>query len=173
MGMWRMREGLASPLSSSPRHRVPQASSSTIPLQARRTMRFRASHGLLVTAGVVLPKARLLRWPALRRPVCSAARPPAVRPRVHAPHLELCRGAKTKSTAKLADLPQGALRLEPYDDGSDDVPRYPTVVQGHRNNMQKFKNCVILTRVGSFYEVRSARLFLPVTPGADGALDVL
>ncbi|KAK1140956.1 MutS protein 1 [Aspergillus melleus] len=68
-------------------------------------------------------------------------------------HLAFRRGAKTKSTVKLKDLPQGALKLEPYTDTVDDAPRYPTVVQGHRNNMQKFKNCVILTRVGGFYEL--------------------
>lgn len=69
-------------------------------------------------------------------------------------HLEHRRGAKTKSTLKLKDLPQGALKLEPYSDGADHAPQYPAVVQGHRNNMQKFKNCVVLTRVGGFYEVR-------------------
>ncbi|KAL4784685.1 muts domain V-domain-containing protein [Aspergillus varians] len=63
------------------------------------------------------------------------------------------RYAKTQSTVKLKDLPQGAVKLEPYEELVDDVPRYPTVVQGHRNNMQKFKNCVILTRVGGFYEL--------------------
>ena len=69
-------------------------------------------------------------------------------------HLEHRKGAKTKSTVKLKDLPQGALKLEPYNDGADDAPQYPAVVQGHRNNMQKFKNCAVLTRVGGFYEVR-------------------
>lgn len=64
------------------------------------------------------------------------------------------RGAKTKATVKLKDLPQGVLKLEAYNDRVDEAPRYPAVVQGHRNNMQTFKNCVILTRVGSFYEVR-------------------
>ncbi|CAG8908805.1 unnamed protein product [Penicillium egyptiacum] len=63
------------------------------------------------------------------------------------------RGAKTKATVKLKDLPQGVLKLEAYDDRVDEAPRYPTVVQGHRNNMQTFKNCVILTRVGGFYEL--------------------
>ncbi|OJJ46242.1 hypothetical protein ASPZODRAFT_159784 [Penicilliopsis zonata CBS 506.65] len=69
--------------------------------------------------------------------------------------LNLCcrRGAKTRSTVKLKDLPQGVLKLEPYNDGADELPQYPTVLQGHRNNMQKFKNCVILTRVGGFYEL--------------------
>lgn len=68
------------------------------------------------------------------------------------------RGAKTKTTAKLKDLPQGALKLETYNDGADEAPRYPKVVQDHRNNMEKFKNCVVLTRVGSFYEVSYAYL---------------
>ena len=60
----------------------------------------------------------------------------------------------------MKDLPQGALKLEPYDDGAADdddatsTPRYPAVLQGHLNNMQKFKNCIVLTRVGGFYEVR-------------------
>ncbi|KAI9934484.1 DNA mismatch repair ATPase msh1 [Aspergillus wentii] len=53
----------------------------------------------------------------------------------------------------LKDIPQGALKLEPYDNGTDEAPRYPTVLQGHRNNMQKFRNCVVLTRVGGFYEL--------------------
>ncbi|KAL2870005.1 mismatch repair ATPase MSH1 [Aspergillus lucknowensis] len=67
--------------------------------------------------------------------------------------LEQRRHAKTQSTMKLKDLPQGAVKLEPYHDVPDDAPRYPTVIQGHRNNMQKFKNCVVLTRVGGFYEL--------------------
>ncbi|KAE8354143.1 muts domain V-domain-containing protein [Aspergillus coremiiformis] len=70
-----------------------------------------------------------------------------------ASQLTLQRGAKTRSTVKLKDLPQGALKLEPYHDIIEDAPRYPPVVQGHKNNMQKFQNCVILTRVGGFYEL--------------------
>ncbi|KAI9373194.1 DNA mismatch repair protein Msh1 [Aspergillus egyptiacus] len=74
------------------------------------------------------------------------------------------RYAKTKSTVKLKDLPQGAVNLEPYHEAADDSPRYPTVVQGHRNNMQKFKECVILTRVGGFYELyfEQAEEFAPL-----------
>ncbi|OQE34537.1 hypothetical protein PENCOP_c017G08042 [Penicillium coprophilum] len=60
---------------------------------------------------------------------------------------------RTESSLKLKDLPQGVLKLDTYDDRMDEAPRYPTVVQGHRNNMQRFKNCVILTRVGGFYEL--------------------
>lgn len=32
-------------------------------------------------------------------------------------------------------------------------PAYPTVVLQARRNMQKFDNCVLLTRVGGFYEL--------------------
>jgi|SRR5579862_676808 len=63
------------------------------------------------------------------------------------------RGAKSSSRVKLADLPQGSIAIEPLpqDEGK---PAYPTVLQQARSNMNKFENCVLLTRVGSFYEVR-------------------
>lgn len=120
-------------------------------------MRVQVPHGQqLISTGLrpivlrpgVVPRSLLLRF------IGSSARP-TLRRRAGAPWIEHCssRGAKTKSTTKLKDLPQGALKLEPYNDGADDAPRYPTVVQGHRNNMEKFKNCVVLTRVGGFYEV--------------------
>jgi hypothetical protein len=32
-------------------------------------------------------------------------------------------------------------------------PAYPTVVLQARNNMNKYDNCVLLTRVGGFYEL--------------------
>ncbi len=64
------------------------------------------------------------------------------------------RGKKTKVTAKLESLPQGAIALQPVADERKDEPSgYPTVVQQARNNMRKFDNCVLLTRVGGFYEV--------------------
>lgn len=92
---------------------------------------------------------------SVHRTICRHATRPSLRigASVSAP-LELRRSAKTKSTLKLKDLPQGVLKLEPYNDAADDTPRYPAAVQGHRNNMQKFRNCVVLTRIGSFYEVR-------------------
>ncbi|KKZ66686.1 hypothetical protein EMCG_07643 [[Emmonsia] crescens] len=68
--------------------------------------------------------------------------------------LQFDRGAKRKSTAKLKDLPQGRLEpIEPYAPLVNDAPQYPTVIQGAKNNMLKFKNCVLLTRVGNFYEL--------------------
>ena len=65
----------------------------------------------------------------------------------------LCRrGAKTSVTVKADDLPQGGLSLEPLQRDLDAPATYPTVVQQARNNMNKFDKCVLLTRVGSFYE---------------------
>lgn len=97
-------------------------------------------------------------WCNTHRSICHHARRPALHligASVSAPgQLEQRRGKKTQSTLKLKALPQGALKLEPYNDApEDDTPQYPTVIQGHRNNMQKFRNCVLLTRVGGFYEV--------------------
>ncbi|KAL8737879.1 MAG: hypothetical protein Q9181_001251 [Wetmoreana brouardii] len=64
------------------------------------------------------------------------------------------RGARSKSTVKLEELPQGVLDpLPSTGEGEDDGPTYPTVVRQARNNMRKFDNCVVLTRVGSFYEL--------------------
>ncbi|KAI1810763.1 muts domain V [Poronia punctata] len=67
------------------------------------------------------------------------------------------RTKKTKSSFKLEDLPQGLIKLDPEplpdippDDG---LPAYPTVVLQARRNMLKFENCVLLTRVGGFYEL--------------------
>ena len=62
--------------------------------------------------------------------------------------------AKSKVTKKLADLPQGVVVGKGLpDDHQDDGPSYPAVVQQAWNNMQRFEDCVVLTRVGSFYEV--------------------
>lgn len=122
-------------------------------------MRVQVPHGQqLIATGLrpivlrpgVVPRHVLLRF------IGSYAWRPTLRSSAGAPWIEhyySCRGAKTKSTTKLKDLPQGALKLDAYNDRADDAPRYPTVVQGHRNNMEKFKNCVVLTRVGGFYEV--------------------
>ena len=55
---------------------------------------------------------------------------------------------------KLDDLPQGFVApSEPLPPPEEDEPAYPTVVQQARRNMQKFDNCVLLTRVGGFYEL--------------------
>lgn len=62
------------------------------------------------------------------------------------------RGKKSKASLKLDDLPQGLIPLEPLE-LENDTPSYPTVIQQARSNMRKFENCVLLTRVGGFYEM--------------------
>ncbi|KFH47876.1 hypothetical protein ACRE_011880 [Hapsidospora chrysogenum ATCC 11550] len=63
-------------------------------------------------------------------------------------------GKKTKTTVDLSDLPQGVLPRDPLpQDEAPSEPAYPTVVLQARRNMQKFDNCVLLTRVGGFYEL--------------------
>ena len=68
---------------------------------------------------------------------------------------------KSSKTIAATELPQGL--IAGAQDGltdieADDAPQYPAVVQGARNNMTKYKDCVLLTRVGKFYEVCSFRL---------------
>lgn len=62
------------------------------------------------------------------------------------------RGKKTKTSLNLDDLPQGAIPLDPLP-LEDEVPAYPAVVLQARSHMRKFENCVLLTRVGGFYEL--------------------
>ncbi|PIA92967.1 MutS protein 1 [Cercospora beticola] len=64
------------------------------------------------------------------------------------------RNAKTKSTIKASELTQGALSPLPPDEVAVQPEKsYPTVLQQHLNNVRKFKDCVVLTRVGDFYEM--------------------
>jgi DNA mismatch repair ATPase MutS len=64
------------------------------------------------------------------------------------------RDAKRKTTVKLDSLPQGELPALPKDE-TDKIPEksYPPVLQQHLNNVRKFSDCVVLTRVGDFYEM--------------------
>ncbi|KAI5273242.1 hypothetical protein E4T47_03421 [Aureobasidium subglaciale] len=81
----------------------------------------------------------------------------SVAPRRFAPSYCAIRGAKTKSTIKFQELPQGALApaslpiIEEHLD--DQVQVYPRVIQQHLNNVNKFSDCVVLTRIGNFYEL--------------------
>lgn len=71
------------------------------------------------------------------------------------------RGKKTKTLVKLDGLHQGVIiPLEPLpleeeaaEAQAEAVPSYPTVVMQARSNMRRFENCVLLTRVGGFYEL--------------------
>ncbi|KAI0842088.1 muts domain V-domain-containing protein [Hypoxylon sp. FL0890] len=71
--------------------------------------------------------------------------------------LQQSRGKKTTSSVRLEDLPQGLIGLDgplpPAKPEEEEGPAYPTVVLQARQNMQRFENCVLLTRVGGFYEL--------------------
>ncbi|RDL34643.1 DNA repair protein MutS, III [Venustampulla echinocandica] len=56
------------------------------------------------------------------------------------------------SNSKLEDLPQGLLPLEPLQ-LEEESPALPPVLLQVRSNMARFQNCVLLTRVGGFYEL--------------------
>ena len=108
----------------------------------------------VVTALRSLPSGRH-RVPGPLRPLLAA------RPRL--PQFELLRvaqvrGKRTRTVVKLDDLPQGLVVAPPSDPPPPEEPEeheaaYPTVVLQARRNMQKFDNCVLLTRVGGFYEL--------------------
>ena len=64
------------------------------------------------------------------------------------------RGAKSQATISVNDLPQNTFTPEHSIPETENVgPEYPTVVHQARNNMRKFDKCVLLTRVGGFYEL--------------------
>ncbi|OAA43056.1 MutS2 protein [Cordyceps fumosorosea ARSEF 2679] len=107
--------------------------------------RRRACHALQDLASH-RPRILTLKCPAcLQPPSCWS---PA------APFVAHVRGKKTKTTVQLSDLPQGSVQVDPLPaDQEKNVAAYPTVVQQARRNMNKFDNCVLLTRVGGFYEL--------------------
>lgn len=89
-------------------------------------------------------------------PVCR----PSQWPKSHNRYPSQCRSVKTKTSKKVAEIPelqQGAILAEalPEIEPQNELqyPTYPTVLQGVRENMAKFKQCVVITRVGNFYEL--------------------
>jgi hypothetical protein len=69
-----------------------------------------------------------------------------------------CRGAKKKATLTLDEIPQGVIASTALPPQDDTEPEYPPLLQQVRNNMLKFSHCVLVTRVGGFYEVLSDSL---------------
>lgn len=63
------------------------------------------------------------------------------------------RGAKKKATVELGDILQGVIAMDELPPQDDAEPDYPPLLQQVRNNMLKFNHCVLVTRVGGFYEV--------------------
>ena len=65
-----------------------------------------------------------------------------------------CRAVRTLAKTSLTELYQPSTEYEkPLPSIQDEGRTYPAVVQQARENMRKFEKCVLLTRVGSFYEV--------------------
>lgn len=60
---------------------------------------------------------------------------------------------KTTTSIKLNDLPQGKIPLEPIPLERDEPDGLSKVLQQAYGHMRKFENCVLLTRVGGFYEM--------------------
>ncbi|KAH0372886.1 muts domain V, partial [Aureobasidium melanogenum] len=90
-----------------------------------------------------------------RLPVTRLASSLATR-RSNLPYFAI-RGAKTKSTIKFQELPQGLLAPAPLpaveEHPDDQTPAYPRVIQQHLNHVTRFSDCVVLTRIGNFYEL--------------------
>lgn len=63
------------------------------------------------------------------------------------------RGAKREATLSHIELLQGVLVGKALSPQDDTEPEYSPVLQQVRNNMLKFSHCVLVTRIGGFYEV--------------------
>lgn len=76
------------------------------------------------------------------------------------------RRAKSQTVKLVKDLQQGPLGSLPSTsvEQDDEAPTYPRVLQQHFNNVRKFSDCVVLTRVGNFYELygEQAEKFAPL-----------
>lgn len=73
-------------------------------------------------------------------------------------HASPRRDARKKTTLNVDTLPQGPIEGDPLPPQDDSLPEYPPLLQEVRNNMLKFSHCVLVTRVGGFYEVCSHSL---------------
>jgi hypothetical protein len=98
-----------------------------------------------------------------RAPARTVAKPRAQCPLESVWHQQAQRrGAKKKATLPIDGLPQGALERSALPPQDDTEPDYPPLLQQVHNNMLKFSHCVVVTRVGGFYEVCISLLLLLV-----------
>lgn len=89
-----------------------------------------------------------------RRSSAPALRAAFALPFTTGAHLQAAAKTKrTRTTVKLSDLPQGKIAASPLAPEEQNVPAYPTVILQARRHMDKFEKCVLLTRVGGFYEL--------------------
>ena len=70
------------------------------------------------------------------------------------------RGVRSRVTVSLSELQGNAPEADHgLHSGDNNGKAYPVVVLQALKNMEKYENCVLLTRVGSFYEVHFPILF--------------
>ena len=74
------------------------------------------------------------------------------------------RGLKTKATVQYDDTLSGLSNDGPLEVADGGKSQYPPVVQQAADNMLKHKDCVLLTKVGSFYELyfHQAKKYAPL-----------
>ena len=74
------------------------------------------------------------------------------------------RGLKTKSTVQYDDTLSSLSNEGPLEVADGGKAQYPPVVQQAADNMLKHKDCVLLTKVGSFYELyfHQAKKYAPL-----------
>lgn len=87
-----------------------------------------------------------------RRSSAPALRTAFALPLTTSAHLQAATKRK-KTTVKLSDLPQGKIAASPLVFEEQNGPAYPTVILQARRHMDKFDKCVLITRVGGFYEL--------------------
>jgi len=76
------------------------------------------------------------------------------------PYVRSLRYAGTKQRKPIEDLPQGLQPpLEPFIE--KETSNFTPVIDEVFQNQKRFPNCVLLTRVGQFYEVRDRFLYTP------------
>jgi hypothetical protein len=76
-----------------------------------------------------------------------------------APFFGACRTAATKVRKSIEELPQGLQApLEPFVEVQ--ATKYSPVIDEVLQNQRRFPKCVLLTRVGQFYEVRACTVEL-------------
>ncbi len=90
-------------------------------------------------------------WLAREAPPAGGAARPRLSCSRRLPHRQV-RGKTTTTTVRLDELPQGAILADPVPT-EEPGPTYPPVILQARRHMQRFDNCVLLTRWGGFYEL--------------------
>ncbi|KIW04034.1 uncharacterized protein PV09_04856 [Verruconis gallopava] len=125
--------------------------------------RFARSGSARIVSKYVCPECR---WVStLAAPLPRWREAPSVPQRLKLGTKVLSRGAKRKTTVTIKSIPQGALPAgSAKTDDSDSESGYSITIQQHLNNMRKYPDCVILTKLGNFYEMyfEQAQEFAPL-----------